>query len=452
MSKQKTVFICQSCGYETYRWMGKCPECDSWNSFAEEILHTAAKKTGNRKQIVEPPAELGQIESQPLQRVQTQISEFDRVLGGGIVPGSAVLIGGAPGMGKSTLLLQVCGQLTLQSKKVLYISGEESIQQIKLRADRLSIHAESFFLVSENNIETIIAVIDHASPDLVVLDSIQTVFSDEMESVPGNISQVRYCGHRMTAFAKQRNMPMIMVGHVTKEGNLAGPRVLEHLVDCLLLIEGDGLHQYRILRTIKNRFGSTNEVGLFEMTAKGIVEVENPSAHLLSEKRDNVSGAVVTVTLEGARPLMIEVQALVTITNYGTPQRTATGLDYRRLAMILAVLEKKAGLRFGNQDVFVNVAGGIRLQEPASDLAIAMALYSSLSEKAVPDDLSVIGEVGLTGEVRSVSQIENRIHEAARLGFKRIIVPHRGIKSIETGSRIRITGVQSLEQAIEEIF
>ncbi|MFC1568610.1 DNA repair protein RadA [bacterium] len=452
MAKTRTVYICQSCGHETYRWMGKCPDCDGWNTFTEEIVESSKKaskktlKTGNK------PQQITQIDSQPESRMQTDIQELDRVLGGGIVGGSVILIGGAPGMGKSTLLLQACGALALKGKNILYISGEESLQQIKLRADRIHIGSDHFWLAAENDITMIVKILEEQRPDLAVIDSIQTVYFEDMESVPGNISQVRYCGHRLTSIAKQLGLPMFFVGHVTKEGSLAGPRVLEHLVDCLLFLEGDGQHQYRILRTIKNRFGSTNEVGLFEMTGQGISEVENPSAYLISQKQENTSGTVVTITLEGTRPLLIEVQALVTSTSFGIPQRTTTGFDHRRLTMMIAVLEKKIGLRFGNQDVFVNVAGGIRLQEPAVDLAIIAALVSSLREQPIPSDMAIVGEVGLTGEVRGVTQIEKRISEASRLGFKKLFVPQSGLSKYKSDKDVQITGVQTVEQMLEEIF
>ena len=395
---------------------------------------------------------ISRVNTKEEERISTSIHEFDRVLGGGIVPGSAILIGGAPGIGKSTLLLQAGGFLADRGKKVLYISGEESLQQIKLRADRIGVSSDTFFLVSETDVEQIILLLENEHPDLAIIDSIQTVYFESMESIPGNISQVRFCGHRLVTTAKQYNIPVFLVGHVTKEGNLAGPRVLEHLVDCLLLLEGDGLHPYRLLRTVKNRFGSTNEVGLFEMTGQGIKPVENPSAYLISQKQDTTSGTVVTVTIEGSRPLLIEVQALVTQSNYGLPQRTANGYDHRRLSMLLAVLEKKIGMRYGNQDVFVNVAGGIRLQDPSADLAIITALVSSLREGVLPSDIAVVGEVGLTGEVRGITYVQKRVSEAERLGFKRLFLPKSSMKGFKYSGTIDLIPVQTVEKTIEEIF
>lgn len=452
MAKKHTIYVCQSCGHEFYRWMGKCPDCGDWNTFQEEIVDHAKKVSNKTTQSSQKPVQISEIDTRPQYRLKTGLRELDRILGGGIVNGSVILIGGAPGMGKSTLLLQTLGALASMKKKVLYVSGEESLQQIKLRADRLEICEENFYLATENNVTSIASILETQKPDLAVIDSIQTVYSEDMESIPGNISQVRYCGQYLTLTAKKLSIPVFFVGHVTKEGNLAGPRVLEHLVDCLLILEGDGQHQYRILRTIKNRFGSTNEFGLFEMTGQGMLEVENPSAYLISQKRDDASGTVVTITLEGTRPLLIEVQSLVTSTSYGMPQRTTTGFDHRRLTMLIAVLEKKIGLRFGNQDVFVNIAGGMRIQDPAADLAVAAALVSSLRNQPVPSDIAIVGEVGLTGEVRGISQIDKRVSEAARLGFKHLFVPKTvGFEKVPNND-FHITGVQTLEQMLEEIF
>lgn len=452
MPKTRTLYICQACGHESHRWMGKCPECGEWNTFQEERVRISKKETGKQTPAANKPRSISEISTRPECRVQIGITELDRVLGGGIVDGSVVLIGGPPGMGKSTLMLQTCSRLAECGKNILYISGEESLQQIKLRADRIGIQSERFFLVSENDVASIMAMLELHRPHMAVIDSIQTVYSEDMESIPGNISQVRYCGHQLTSAAKKLSIPTFLVGHVTKEGSLAGPRVLEHLVDCLLVLEGDGQHQYRLLRTIKNRFGSTNEVGLFEMTGQGIVEVENPSAYLISQKRGDVSGTIVTVTLEGTRPLLIEVQALVTATSYGMPQRTTTGFDHRRLTMLIAVLEKKLGMRFGNQDVFVNIAGGIRLQDPAVDLAVAAALVSSLRDCPVSSQTVIVGEVGLTGEIRGVTQIEKRISEAGRLGFTHIFVPTQGQFHSASKESIQITGLPNLEKMLEDVF
>ena len=450
-NKNRSVFVCQTCAYSSFRWLGRCPECGGWNTFTEET-DMPGRPSAKKRSSMTAPVAIGQVNAKAEERVSTSIQEFDRVLGGGLVPGSAILIGGAPGIGKSTLLLQAGGGLANQGKKVLYISGEESLQQIKLRADRIGIDSETFYLASETDVEQVIHLLENERPDLAIIDSIQTVFFDGLESIPGNISQVRFCGHRLITTAKQCNVPIFLVGHVTKEGSLAGPRVLEHLVDCLLLLEGDGLHPYRVLRTAKNRFGSTNEVGLFEMTGQGIEQVENPSAYLISQKRNMASGTVVTVTIEGSRPLLIEVQALVTQSNYGLPQRTANGYDHRRLTMLLAVLEKKIGMRFGNQDVFVNIAGGIRLQEPSADLAVIAALVSSLREGMIPNNLAVVGEVGLTGEVRGITYVQKRISEAARLGFQRLFLPKTSVNELKHPESITLIPVQTVEQLIEEIF
>jgi DNA repair protein RadA/Sms len=450
-NKNKSLFVCQTCAYTTFRWLGRCPECGGWNTFTEET--TVHSKPSAKTKVSGPaPIAISRVNTKEEERISTSIHEFDRVLGGGIVPGSAILMGGAPGIGKSTLLLQAGGFLADLGKKVLYISGEESLQQIKLRADRIGVSSDTFFLVSETDVEQIILLLENEHPDLAIIDSIQTVYFESMESIPGNISQVRFCGHRLVTTAKQYNIPVFLVGHVTKEGSLAGPRVLEHLVDCLLFLEGDGLHPYRLLRTVKNRFGSTNEVGLFEMTGQGIKQVENPSAYLISQKQDTTSGTVVTVTIEGSRPLLIEVQALVTQSNYGLPQRTANGYDHRRLSMLLAVLEKKIGMRYGNQDVFVNVAGGIRLQEPSADLAIITALVSSLREGVLPSDIAVVGEVGLTGEVRGITYVQKRVSEAERLGFKRLFLPESSMKGFKYSGNIDLIPVQTVEKTIEEIF
>ena len=452
MKKTRSKYVCQSCGYESLKWMGKCSECGSWNSFVEEVIASRREKRKKEVVIQNHPLSIMEVNQVVEKRLITGIEEFDRVAGGGIVLGSVNLLGGSPGVGKSTLLLQACAELASQGKKVLYISGEESLSQIKMRADRLSIHSDRLYLLSETDADTIVAILKEEKPDMAVIDSIQTVFSSELESLPGNVSQVRFCGHQLTAAAKEEHIPLFLVGHVTKDGSIAGPRVLEHLVDSLLLFEGDGQHDYRILRAAKNRFGSTNEIGLFEMSDQGMIGVDRPSEYLLAQRRPDISGTVVTVSLEGTRSLLVEVQALVTPTRYGIPQRTTTGIDSRRLAILLAVLEKRLGHQFGNQDVFVNAAGGIRLTEPGVDLAVALALVSSLKEKPIDVNVVVVGEIGLAGEIRSVSQIEKRITESDRLGFEQFIYPKSSQvkKSQKTG--IRLVGMETVDQAMKYLI
>lgn len=449
--KIKSKYVCQACGYESPRWMGKCPECGQWNVFVEEQIESNLKRRPGSSKIVPKSISLNAIQEPEVLRVHTGIKEFDRVLGGGIVVGSVILVGGAPGIGKSTLLLQVCSKIANQGKKVLYISGEESLQQIKLRADRLSIRSDNLKLLSETDLESIASVFRVDKPDFCVVDSIQTVYHSELESLPGNVSQVRTCGYTLSVVAKEEQIPVFLVGHVTKEGSIAGPRVLEHLVDGLLLMEGDEQHVYRLLRAVKNRYGSTNEVGLFEMTDKGIIEVANPSECLLSQRRDDSSGSVVTVSLEGTRPLLVEVQALVASTSYGIPQRITTGIEHRRLAILLAVLEKRIGFKFGTQDVFINAAGGLYIGEPAVDLAVLAAIASSLKDRPIDPRLAVVGEVGLSGEVRGVSQIERRIGEVERLGFKKIMLPNIGLSELQKKTKLKLVGVNRVGEAVQKL-
>jgi DNA repair protein RadA/Sms len=448
MVKIITKYVCQSCGYISPRWAGKCPNCDGWNTFAEEAPAPVkvARKSGNIPSKI-TPVKLGEVDSIADRRIKTGIAEFDRVLGGGIVSGAVVLLGGDPGIGKSTLMMQVA--LKLKSSAVLYVTGEESLQQIKMRADRLSPGADSLLLLPETNMEIISEVIERQTPDLMVIDSIQTMYRPDLESAPGSVGQVRETTALLTRMAKAKNFPIFLVGHVTKEGMIAGPRVIEHMVDTVLQFEGERQYAYRVLRAAKNRFGSTNEIGIFEMHETGMQEVKNPSEMFLSQRTYGSSGSSIVASIEGTRPILIEVQALVTTTSYGLPQRTATGFDLRRLQMLLAVLEKRSGMNLGNQDVFVNVAGGIRIEEPAADLGVAVSIVSSLRDIPVDTTAVAIGEVGLGGEIRTVSHCEKRIQEAAKLGFKRVVVPQNNMKNLKRVSGIEIVGVESVQKAIK---
>ena len=450
MPKATSKYVCQSCGYASPRWTGKCPNCNEWNTFVEEAATPAkiARKSGGIASKLEPIA-LKDVGSFDDVRLRTGIAEFDRVLGGGIVSGSVVLIGGDPGIGKSTLMMQVA--LKLRDKVVLYITGEESLRQIKLRAERLGAASESVLLLPETNLELIADVIERGNPDMVIVDSIQTMYRPDLESAPGSVGQVREATALLTRIAKSKNIPLVLIGHVTKEGILAGPRVIEHMVDTVLQFEGERHYSYRILRATKNRFGSTNEIGIFDMHDDGMHEVKNPSEVFLSERTYGASGATIVATLEGSRPILIEVQALVTSTSYGLPQRTATGFDLRRLQMLLAVLEKRVGLNLGSQDVFVNIAGGIRVDEPAADLGIASSIVSSLRDIPVDSQAVAIGEIGLGGEIRTIAHSEKRTQEAAKLGFKRIIVPKNNLKHLKGVNGISIVGVESISEAIKEL-
>ncbi|TMI74649.1 MAG: DNA repair protein RadA [Bacillati bacterium ANGP1] len=420
MTKAHLQYVCQSCGYTSSKWLGRCPSCGEWNSFVEEVLGES------RAAAPAPPAlpvAVTEVATMAEPRLATGLRELDRVLGGGLVPGSLVLIGGDPGIGKSTLLLEACRHLAGAGGLVLYVSGEESVTQIKLRADRLSVATPNLLLLAENNLSAILDACERARPQVVVIDSIQTVYKPDLPSAPGSVGQVRECTADLMRLAKGRNMSVLIVGHVTKEGQLAGPRVLEHIVDTVLYFEGDRHHAYRIVRATKNRFGSTNEIGVFEMRPDGLREVPNPSAAFLSERAAEAPGSVVVCAMEGTRPLLVEVQALVTPTVFGMPRRTAAGVDYNRMVVLLAVLEKRAGLHLSSHDVYVSVAGGVTVDEPAVDLGVAAAVASSLRDRPVDAAVVAIGEVGLAGEVRVVPQLEKRAAEAARMGFQRCIVP-----------------------------
>lgn len=445
MKKDKVTFVCQECGYSSLKWMGKCPNCGAWNSFVEErIVHT-------RKEGIAPsePIKLAEIESEVHKRLTTDIAEFDRVLGGGIVLGTIILIGGEPGIGKSTLLLKAASNIAIKENRILYVSGEESPYQIGLRAKRLNIKTENLFLLSETSVENIIGAVKKVTPSILIVDSIQTIYDTDIGSSPGSVSQVRECTSRLTRIAKDGGITAFLVGHVTKVGMIAGPRTLEHMVDTVLYLEGDRTQSFRILRAVKNRFGSINEIGVFEMTKNGLVEVKNPSMIFLDERRFNTSGSVVVSTIEGTRPILAEVQALVSPTRYPVPQRVIVGSDYKKFSILLAVLERRAGYNLGGFDVFCNVVGGLRLLDPSCDLGLLVAVASNFEDKPCDNGTVVVGEVGLSGEVRAVSQIERRVKEAERLGFSRCIIPIVNQKGLSTDS-IEIIGVSSLKETIEK--
>ncbi len=444
---KKSIYFCQNCGHEETKWLGQCPACREWNTFVEEKVTPAASKTV--KECREAQAvTLSSIETDEDDRMLTQIAELDRVLGGGIVKGSLVLVGGDPGIGKSTLLLQVCQRLSAMGRKLLYISGEESLKQIKLRANRMGEFSENLYLLCETGLDIIRRMIEQQKPDMVVIDSIQTMYNEEVGSAPGSVSQVRESTNVFMQLAKGLNISIFIVGHVTKEGTVAGPRVLEHMVDTVLYFEGDRHASYRILRGVKNRFGSTNEIGVFEMRKEGLVEVKNPSEFMLSGKPEHASGSVVACAIEGTRPMLMEIQALVCKTNFGMPRRTAAGLDHNRVNLLMAVLEKRLGLQLSNYDAYVNIAGGIRLNEPAADLGIVMAIVSSYKNRPIAEDVIVFGEVGLSGEVRAVSMPEQRVSEAKKLGFKTCVIPEVSVKSVGKVEGITVIGVKSVGEAV----
>ena len=452
MAKVKTKYICQQCGYESAKWWGICPECNSGGSMVEEA-YTQKETARAKKQSshLQKSVDLKSVEGTEADRFTTHISEFDRVLGGGIVRGSLVLIGGDPGIVKSTLLLQLAHHIS-KEKTELYISGEESAQQIKLRASRLFSGDMNMLILAETNLDTIEGEILAVMPDVVVIDSVQTVSSPELTSLPGSVSQVREATGRLMNIAKANNISCFLVGHVTKEGAIAGPRVLEHLVDTVLYFEGERFNTYRMIRAVKNRFGSTNELGVFEMTDKGLIEVSNPSKILLSEHSVGAPGTAIVCTMEGTRPMLVEIQALVAPTTFAVPRRTATGIDFNRLNMLLAVLERRAGLRIQSQDVYVNLTGGIKIYEPSLDLGIACAVASSFSNREIKNNVAFFGEIGLTGEIRSVSFGEKRINEALKLGFEEVIVPYSTAKDLKNINSIKITGVKDVKMALAEAF
>lgn len=446
MAKPSTVFVCSNCGNESSKWFGRCPACNEWNTCYEEKINlkssgkSASKKTATT-------VKLDDVKKRDIVRTKTGFDELDRVLGGGLVKGSLTLLGGEPGIGKSTLILQICDKIKGEGQ-VLYVSGEESAQQIKIRADRLGIKNNDIVFLGETDIDVIEDAILKTNPKLVIIDSIQTMYSDEITSGPGSVSQVREITARIMKMCKQEEITTIIIGHVTKDGNIAGPRVLEHMVDTVLYLEGERYFAYRILRGVKNRFGSTNEIGMFEMNDIGMCEIDNPSSVLLSEKNENVAGSIVVASIEGTRPILVELQALTATSVFGMPRRTANGIDYNRLTLLIAVLEKRTGLPLGNQDVYLNIVGGIKINEPALDLGIILAVSSSFKNIPIPNDVITIGEVGLTGEVRSVNQIEKRIKEAEKLGFKKCIIPESNKKLLKDTYKLDIIGVQNISEAM----
>ncbi|HEP1793661.1 TPA: DNA repair protein RadA [Streptococcus suis] len=452
IAKKKTTFVCQSCEYHSPKYLGRCPNCGSWSSFVEEVEVAEVKNervslTGEKTR----PMKLNEVSSIQVARTKTNMEEFNRVLGGGVVPGSLVLIGGDPGIGKSTLLLQVSTQLSTIGT-VLYVSGEESAQQIKLRAERLGDIDSEFYLYAETNMQSIRTEIEKIKPDFLIIDSIQTIMSPDISSMQGSVSQVREVTNELMQIAKTNNIATFIVGHMTKEGTLAGPRTLEHMVDTVLYFEGERQHTFRILRAVKNRFGSTNEIGIFEMQSQGLVEVLNPSEVFLEERLDGATGSAIVVTMEGTRPILAEVQALVTPTMFGNAKRTTTGLDFNRASLIMAVLEKRAGLLLQNQDAYLKSAGGVKLDEPAIDLAVAVALASSYKDKPTNPQECFIGEIGLTGEIRRVNRIEQRINEAAKLGFTKVYAPKNSLTGIKVPKEITVVGVTTIGEVLQKVF
>ena len=451
MAKTKTLFYCQSCGAESAKWVGKCPSCGEWNTYVEEVVSKSSSANADFVSERREPVNLREaIQSESKERLSTQVSELDRVLGGGIVGGSLVLVGGEPGIGKSTLMLQMAIRIP---QKTLYVSGEESAEQIKMRADRIGTTAENCFLYAETSLSEVLRQAESISPDILVIDSIQTLHSDRVESAIGSISQVKECTGQLMKFAKQKGIPIFLIGHVNKDGAIAGPKVLEHMVDTVLQFEGDRHLSYRILRTIKNRFGSTSELGMFEMNANGLREVTNPSEILISPREPGLSGIALGATLEGNRPLILETQALVSPTSYGNPQRSTTGYDYKRLTMLLAVMEKRLGIRLSTQDVFLNIAGGLKVQDTALDLAICAAIFSSFEDTSINEDVCFAAEVGLGGEIRPISRIENRINEAEKLGFSQIFISKHNLKAKDLDQfGISVQSYSKLSEILRSLF
>jgi DNA repair protein RadA/Sms len=455
MPKAVTKYVCQNCGYSSLRWLGKCPECSSWNSFVEEIVSSDKRRISGRSRDITDLkltnlSKISEIDVKEDKRTKTAINELDRVLGGGIVSGSVILVGGDPGIGKSTLMMQLADKV--KSKSILYVSGEESPKQIKLRCERLGFAHDDFYILAETSLEIIAAVIDKLNPDIVIIDSIQTIYRSELESSPGSISQLRESTSAVIQIAKAKNISFFLIGHITKEGVIAGPKVLEHMVDTVLQFEGERTHAYRVLRAIKNRFGSTNEIGIFEMTGAGLIEVKNPSEVFLSQRNKGISGSSVSASIEGTRPILIEVQALVSSSGYSVPQRTSTGFDYKRLAILIAVLEKKIGIHLSKFDVFLNIAGGIKIEEPSIDLAAAMSICSSFKDSPIESDMLLLGEIGLGGEIRTISFADRRIQEAAKLGFKKIVLPKSNLKNFKQNGVLEYIPVETIHEAVKLIL
>lgn len=452
MSKIKTKFICQQCGYETSKWLGKCPSCNEWNSFVEEIYDVKEEKKSSLNLSETKIEKLMDVQIQHEHRISTDVEELDRVLGGGIVKGSLVLVGGDPGIGKSTLLIQIANNLSNKGLKVLYASGEESAKQIKIRAERLNIKSDELYILSETNLDIIRNTVEKILPDILIIDSIQTVYNPEISSAPGSVSQVREATHVIMKLAKKQNIATFIVGHVTKEGSIAGPRVLEHMVDTVLYFEGELYHTYRVLRAVKNRFGSTNEIGMFEMRDIGLVQVKNPSEVLLSGRPTNTSGTIVVPSIEGTRPMLVEIQSLVSSTVFGMPRRVAMGIDYNRVVLMVAVLEKKVGYPLQNYDVYINIVGGLQTKEPAIDLGIICSIASSYRDIAIDPKITVMGEVGLAGEIRTVGFIDKRLKEASKLGFETAIIPKSNLKDLKDVGRMKVIGVKNVEEALELVM
>jgi DNA repair protein RadA/Sms len=450
----KTLFACQGCGFQSPKWLGRCPECGKWDSFAEEVMAAAAGAGPLRglAALAPTPVPIDSVDLVDQERISTRIDELNRVLGGGLVAGSLVLIGGDPGIGKSTLMLQALHGMAAMGHKVLYVSGEESVQQLRLRSRRLAAGAPQLLVVSEIDLDAILAMVAKHTPDVLVIDSIQTMYSADLTSAPGSVSQVRESAMRLMLNAKKSDIPTLLVGHVTKDGAIAGPKLLEHMVDTVLYFEGDRNHVFRILRTVKNRFGSTNEIGVFEMQAGGLMEVPNPSAVFLSERPDDAPGSVVTASMEGTRPILVELQALASSTHLGTPRRTVLGLDPHRVALLVAVMEKKLGMHLSGHDIFMNVAGGVKIDEPAVDLGVLAAIASSFLDKPTANLTLVLGEVGLAGEVRAIGNLETRLLEAHKMGFRRCLVPTGNLKRIEAPEEMTLVGVADVGQAMEALF
>lgn len=451
MSKGKirTQYVCSNCAYVSPKWLGKCPNCETWESLVETVVERTPLSATSLSTLVPrtTPLRLPEINAENFQRIPVAMGELNRVLGGGVVLGSVILISGEPGIGKSSLMLQLAAEMSQTVGTVLYVSAEESVHQVKLRAERLQVNADSLYLLHETSLDEISTHVNNLQPKLVIIDSIQTIYAEELDSAAGGVAQVKECGARLTQLAKSTNIPIFIVGHVTKSGSIAGPLVLQHVVDAVLYLEGERFHTYRLLRGVKNRFGATDEVGVFEMTQEGMREVENPSAAFLSERAPQASGNAIAVTLEGTRPLLVEIQALTSVTAFGLPRRTANGVDMSRLLLLTAVLTKRVGMKLYNQDIFVNVIGGMKINEPAADLSVAVAIASSFRDYPVHEDLAVMGEVGLSGELRTISQYEKRIKEASKLGFKRAIVPYALAQGKSNG--IQLIGVKNVGEALE---